>query len=65
MTMQTDITAAIYEALRSQAESGNPFAPMVTPGVGADQFNGTALIDGEVDLTAVADAIIAKLSPRG
>jgi hypothetical protein len=60
--LRTRIAEAMYAALRDQFENGPAYpAPMVTPAVGSDEFTGIALIDGEVSLTAVADAVIREL----
>ncbi|MBF4194568.1 hypothetical protein [Mycolicibacterium phlei] len=55
------IAEAIYAELRRQFEGGFD-APLVAPAVGAGQFDGTALIDGEVDLIAAAEAVVAALN---
>lgn len=60
-TLRTRIAAVIYNELREQSERDTAFPVMVGPAVGSPNFNGVALIDGEVDLDAAADAVIRKL----
>jgi hypothetical protein len=63
--LREQIAKLIYAAMRAQAENGNAFdAPMVTAAVGSNEFEGTALIDGEIDLTAAADFLIRELGLR-
>lgn len=59
--LRTRIAAAIYNELREQSDRDTAFPVMVGPAVGSPNFNGVALIDGEVDLDAAADAIIREL----
>jgi len=58
------IAAAIYAELRRQFDGDSIDAPLVTPMIGMDEFSGVAFIDGEVNLIAAADAVIAELGLR-
>src|SRR5512137_2216244 len=62
--LRTRITAVIYNELREQSDRDTAFPVMVGPAVGSPNFNGVALIDGEVDLDAAADAVIRELGLR-
>jgi hypothetical protein len=57
------VALALYASFKQQADEGGIWPLMVGPAVGSDEFSGVALIDGEVDIDAAADAALAALAP--